>query len=742
MNVLEIKNVKKSFNGQGVLKDVSLDVKEGETVVIIGPSGSGKSTLLRCINNLEKIDSGLIKVDGLELIKENKNGRAIYNDKKILKEINLKLGMVFQDFNLFPHFSVMENITKSLELVFNKTEKESKEIAINLLKKMDLENKKDEYPCNLSGGQKQRVSIARCLAINPKLICMDEPTSALDPELVGEVLSTIKSLAKEKKTMVIVTHEIKFAEEVADRIVFMDGGKIVEEGTPDEIMKNPKKERTKEFLKRYINLEGDNVEYIDDEYLEKNELPAKEVITFFKKISDIPRMSGKEEKICEYLVEFAKERNLEYVYEKDAKNVIIRKKTEKGKPYIAFQAHTDMICEKETISKHNFLKDPIRLIKDGDFIKADKTTLGADNGLGVAYMLALLDSKEAMPNIECIFTSDEETTMIGAKLLNADDVKSKSIISLDNGKEGKMTISAANCMEWFAEIKASKAEENLNGFKKYTIEYSNFLGGHSGGNIADVKRGNPLKLAGEVLDNIDGLYIESLSGGSKVNVIPREFKITFYSKENIDMLLKEKINKQIRFFQEDGVIKLIREENFGKAKVYDEQISKNVLKFINSYKCGALKFDDDNNVILSANFAAIREEENGIKFEYSLRSNNLKLRDEYIKDLKDNLVKFNVVVTWEQELKGFEPNYESDLVNNISRVYKELYGKEIEKQITQGVLEGGFFKSKINNLDYVCIGANTYDVHSPKERFSIKSVQNVWKLIWQILKTYQKDLEN
>ena len=241
MNVLEIKNVKKSFNGQGVIKDVSLDVKEGETVVIIGPSGSGKSTLLRCINNLEKIDSGLIKVDGLELIKENKNGRAIYNDKKILKEINLKLGMVFQDFNLFPHFSVMENITKSLELVFNKTEKESKEIAINLLKKMDLENKKDEYPCNLSGGQKQRVSIARCLAINPKLICMDEPTSALDPELVGEVLSTIKSLAKEKKTMVIVTHEIKFAEEVADRIVFMDGGKIVEEGTHDEIMKNPKK---------------------------------------------------------------------------------------------------------------------------------------------------------------------------------------------------------------------------------------------------------------------------------------------------------------------------------------------------------------------------------------------------------------------------------------------------------------------------------------------------------------------
>ena len=406
MNVLEIKNVEKSFNNIKVIDNVSLNVKEGETVVIIGASGSGKSTLLRCINNLEKIDSGFINVNGLGLIKENKNGKAIYSDKKVQSEINLSLGMVFQDFNLFPHLSVLENITKGLEVVFNKTEQESKEIAINLLKKMDLENKKDEYPCNLSGGQKQRVSIARCLAINPKLICMDEPTSALDPELVGEVLNTIKELAKEKKTMVIVTHEIKFAEEVADRIIFMDGGKIIEEGTPDEIMKNPKKERTKEFLKRYIDVEGDNVEYIDDKYLEENEFPAKEVIKFFKEISDIPRESGNEKRICEYLVDFAEKRKLEYVYEKEVRNVIIRKKVN-DEEFIAFQAHTDMICEKEDTSTHDFFKDPIRLIKDGDFIKADKTTLGADNGIGVAFMLAILDSKDLNRNVVCIFTSEE-----------------------------------------------------------------------------------------------------------------------------------------------------------------------------------------------------------------------------------------------------------------------------------------------------------------------------------------------
>ena len=733
MNVLEIKNVEKSFNNIKVIDNVSLNVKEGETVVIIGASGSGKSTLLRCINNLEKIDSGFINVNGLGLIKENKNGKAIYSDKKVQSEINLSLGMVFQDFNLFPHLSVLENITKGLEVVFNKTEQESKEIAINLLKKMDLENKKDEYPCNLSGGQKQRVSIARCLAINPKLICMDEPTSALDPELVGEVLNTIKELAKEKKTMVIVTHEIKFAEEVADRIVFMDGGKIIEEGTPDEIMKNPKKERTKEFLKRYIDVEGDNVEYIDDKYLEENEFPAKEVIKFFKEISDIPRESGNEEKICEYLVDFAEKRKLEYVYEKEVRNVIIRKKVN-DEEFIAFQAHTDMICEKEELSTHDFSKDPIKLIKDGDFIKADKTTLGADNGIGVAFMLAILDSKDLNRNVECIFTSEEETTMLGAINLDENDVLSKRIISLDNGKDYKMTISSANCMEWFGKIKAQKEDIDVENLVKYDLEYSSFLGGHSGGNIGDVKRGNPLKLAAAIIKPLENYYIESLSGGSRVNVIPRDFKISFYAKEDDYKLIKDEMNKQIRFYGEDGKITLEKGKEV-RSNVYSQDLSKDIIGFIDSYQNGAIEYDENNNVILSANFAAIKEENDGIRFEYSLRSNDLKLRDEYIERLNKNKDIYKVVAVWEQELKGYEPNNSSYLVKTISENYKELFNEEIEKCIVQGVIEGGFFKSKIEDLDYVCIGANTFDVHSPKERLSIKSVQKVWKLLWQILKT-------
>ena len=231
MNILEVKNVSKKYGNLEIIKDVSLNVKEGETLVILGPSGSGKSTLLRCINNLEKINSGNIIINGEKMIKEYKKSKPIYNNKEILKKINLYTGMIFQDFNLFPHLSVKENIMVSQTKVLKKDKNEAEKVADELLEKMDLLSRANSYPCNLSGGQKQRVSIARCLAINPQIICMDEPTSALDPELIGEVLKVIKDLSKEKRTMIIVTHEIKFAEEVADRVIFMDQGKIIEEGS-------------------------------------------------------------------------------------------------------------------------------------------------------------------------------------------------------------------------------------------------------------------------------------------------------------------------------------------------------------------------------------------------------------------------------------------------------------------------------------------------------------------------------
>lgn len=252
MAILEVKNLSKTFGDLKVLKDISFEVEKGQVVAIIGPSGSGKSTLLRCINMLERADGGEITVSGLNMMTTEK-GKAVFAPSKILRQIRLKIGLVFQNFNLFPHMSVMQNIIEAPTHVLKQSKKEAKENAWNLLKKMGLEEKAKSYPCELSGGQQQRVSIARALALNPEVLFFDEPTSALDPELTGEILKVIKELAKEKMTMVIVTHEMAFAREVANHVIFMDGGYIVEEGDPEELFGNTQNERTKQFLQRYNN---------------------------------------------------------------------------------------------------------------------------------------------------------------------------------------------------------------------------------------------------------------------------------------------------------------------------------------------------------------------------------------------------------------------------------------------------------------------------------------------------------
>lgn len=250
MAILEVKNIQKSFGELEVLKDISFNVEQGQVVAIIGPSGSGKSTLLRCVNQLEKADKGEITVDGLTMFK-TVSEKAVYSDKKTLRDIRLKIGLVFQNFNLFPHFSVMQNIIEAPCHVLKQTKQEAMEIATGLLKKMGLEGKEKAYPCELSGGQQQRVSIARALALKPQILFFDEPTSALDPELTGEILKVIKELAEEKMTMVIVTHEMAFARDVANHVIFMDNGYIVEEGAPEELFGNTQNERTKQFLQRF-----------------------------------------------------------------------------------------------------------------------------------------------------------------------------------------------------------------------------------------------------------------------------------------------------------------------------------------------------------------------------------------------------------------------------------------------------------------------------------------------------------
>ena len=242
MRVLEINDIYKSFDDLRVLNGISLNVNEGEVVAVIGPSGGGKSTLLRCATTLETIDRGSIEIGGV---------RLDYKNKKSLAEIRGKFGLVFQNFNLFPHYSVRRNITEALVSVHKKSREEANTICDNLLQKMGLSDKGDSYPCNLSGGQQQRVSIARALATNPDILFFDEPTSALDPELTAGVLNVIRELAEEKMTMVIVTHEMSFARDVADRIIFMDGGVIVEEGPAKYLINNPQNDRTKVFLAGY-----------------------------------------------------------------------------------------------------------------------------------------------------------------------------------------------------------------------------------------------------------------------------------------------------------------------------------------------------------------------------------------------------------------------------------------------------------------------------------------------------------
>ncbi|WP_352400502.1 amino acid ABC transporter ATP-binding protein [Anaerotignum sp.] len=239
---VKVENLKKNFGKLEVLKGIDLEVKEGEVVCLIGPSGSGKSTFLRCLNRLEEISCGIVIVDDNDLTAKGSD----------INKIRENIGMVFQQFNLFPHLNVLENIMLAPVDRKKMTKDEAKEKAISLLESVGLAEKATEYPANLSGGQQQRVAIARALAMEPDIMLFDEPTSALDPEMVGEVLEVMKKLAADGMTMVVVTHEMGFAREVADRVIFMDGGYIVEEGTPEEVFGNPQNKRTQDFLNKVL----------------------------------------------------------------------------------------------------------------------------------------------------------------------------------------------------------------------------------------------------------------------------------------------------------------------------------------------------------------------------------------------------------------------------------------------------------------------------------------------------------
>lgn len=251
MNYLEVSHLQKQFQDVQVLKDISFSVQPGEVLSIIGPSGSGKSTLLRCCTFLETLSTGSISYMGKTAIKAEMGKKPVYAQRTDFREIQHYFGLVFQNFNLFPHYSVLRNITEAPRIILKKSKAEAEKTAMELLEKVGLANKAKSYPCELSGGQQQRVAIVRALAMSPSILFFDEPTSALDPELTGEILEVIRLLAEDHMTMVIVTHEMSFAKAISNRVIFMADGYIVEEGTPEQIFDHPEQERTRQFLAHY-----------------------------------------------------------------------------------------------------------------------------------------------------------------------------------------------------------------------------------------------------------------------------------------------------------------------------------------------------------------------------------------------------------------------------------------------------------------------------------------------------------
>ena len=251
MCVLKAVDIHKSFGDNQVLQGISFQVNQGEVLSVIGPSGSGKSTLLRCSTLLETVDAGSVVYGDLTMCENGAAGKAVYAPPAVLQQIRRRFGLVFQNFNLFPHCSVLRNLTEAPVRVLGREKIQAREEAMALLRKVGLSDKADAYPCELSGGQQQRVAIARALAMHPDILFFDEPTSALDPELTGEILKVIRTLAEEHMTMVVVTHEMAFARDVSDRVIFMDGGVIVEEGEPRQVIENPQSDRTRAFLARF-----------------------------------------------------------------------------------------------------------------------------------------------------------------------------------------------------------------------------------------------------------------------------------------------------------------------------------------------------------------------------------------------------------------------------------------------------------------------------------------------------------
>lgn len=462
-------------------------------------------------------------------------------------------------------------------------------------------------------------------------------------------------------------------------------------------------------------------------------------LKYFYEISKIPRKSGNEEKIAKYLIEFAKERNLKY-YTDSKFNVVIWKDASIGyedKEILGFQCHTDMVCEKVDGSNHDFLKDSLKLKVEDGYIKTYDTTLGADNGIGVSYILEIIDSNLKMPKLECIFTSREETTMEGVRFLDGNILKSRRIISFDNFLDTEILISSATAKRWVSKIYMKRQEKDEN-LIYYKLDISGFKGGHSGIDIWDNKRGNPIKIVVDNLNELESIRVVEISGGSSENVIPRDIKVVFAIEESERGIL-EKIGNNLESLKKvyGNICIYLREleEEKEEIGIYSKEDTKRLLEYIVNYKNGPLEYDKEGNVILSANLGRIENFENYVLLKYSVRYNDKNIGKKLVSEIEENMKKYNVICEESSYMLGYEEPKESKLLDIVEKAYIEVMGNIPKKKKSQACLECGYLGQKIDNLEYIAIAPNIFDAHSPKERVEIVSANKVWKIVEKIILT-------
>ena len=461
-------------------------------------------------------------------------------------------------------------------------------------------------------------------------------------------------------------------------------------------------------------------------------------LKYFYEISKIPRKSGNEEKIAKYLIEFAKERNLKYYIDSNF-NVIIWKDASIGyedKEILGFQCHTDMVCEKVDGSSHDFLKDSLKLKVEDGYIKTYDTTLGADNGIGVSYILEILDSNLNTPKLECIFTTQEETTMGGVRFLDGNILKSKRIISFDNFLDTEILVSSATAKRWVSKIYMKRQEKDEN-LIYYKLNISGFKGGHSGIDIWDKKRGNPIKIVADMLNEFESIRVVKISGGSSENVIPRDIKVVFAIEESEKGIL-EKIENNLKSLKKvyrniDIYLRELEDKGIENIRIYSKEDTKRLLEYIVNYKNGPLEYDEEGNVILSENLGKIESFENYVLLKYSIRYNDKKIGEKLVTEIEENMKKYNVICEESSYMLGYEEPKESKLLDIVEKAYIEVMGNIPKKKKSQACLECGYLGQKIENLEYIAIAPNIFDAHSPKERVEIVSANNVWKIVEKII---------